>query len=145
MVSRRRDRRSVKGCLLGLGVHLISLVSLRLDCKRLQKPEGASMGILLLTGKEQNGGAFPSWGKKIGISTSLSYWKCNLILDMMGVWRVLRQEQAEQPFCGRMAWSQWEVVNDNKPNVSEGEWFSKLKWDLESCMTGWQGTWAVCD
>lgn len=72
----------------------------------------------------------------LGISTSLSYWKWSLILDMMGVWRILKQEQAEQPFCGRMVWGQWEMVNGNRPNVSEREWFRKLKWDSES-LCGW--------
>lgn len=45
---------------------------------------GGSMDMVLLAGKEQDGGAFPSLRKK-GDFQEVESLKCSLILDMMGV------------------------------------------------------------
>lgn len=57
------------------------------------------MAIVLLAGKEQDGGAFPSLRLKEDFQETESL-KGSLVLDMLRVCRVLMQKEAEQLFCG---------------------------------------------
>lgn len=73
---------------------------------------------------------FPLWGKK-GICKRLSHWRV--------VWSWTRWEFAES-WCRRkqntLLWVYglgWEGGdNDNRPNVAEGERFTRWQWDCES-------------
>lgn len=67
------------------------------------------MAIVLLAGKEQNSGAFPSLMQKGDFQQAESL-KGSLFLGMMRFFRVLMQREAEQLFCGWMAWGEKEVI-----------------------------------